>query len=157
MVMEVRRLGSPLAALGAAAQFVGQRRPFADFRAAVLIDTLRGQVMRGHYLVALEGQRLQGYIGWAMLETAVAERIARHGGAPTEAEAAAGTAVVWVQTVAATQRASLLACVNRLRTLHPGLRVMGVRHGRHGKVVIFDSVILPRRDEILAPTEPLRP
>jgi hemolysin-activating ACP:hemolysin acyltransferase len=151
MTLEVRRLGSPLAALGAAMHFLGRRRPFADFRAAVLIDTLHGQVARDHYLVALEGPQLSAYVGWATLDTAVAERLARGGGMPTQTEAASGGEVIWVLTVAATSRGALLACVNQLRALYPGQRVMGVRHKQHGKVVIFDQHMRPPGREPTAP------
>lgn len=138
--LRVQQLANPLAALGAALHFLARRSPFAGFRAEVLVATVHGQIHRGHYRVALEGQRMRGYIGWAMLDTAVAERVARGGPLPTEAEADCGE-VVWLLTVAATDRPALLALLSAGRALHPGRRVMGVRRRPNGHAVLIDRRI----------------
>ncbi|MBX9699348.1 MAG: toxin-activating lysine-acyltransferase [Acetobacteraceae bacterium] len=136
----VQQLANPMAALGAALHFLARRTPFAGFRAEVLTATVHGQIRRGHYRVALEGQRMRGYIGWAMLDTAVAERVVRGGPLPTEAEAEGGE-VVWLLTVATTDRPALLALLAAGRALHPGRRVMGVRRRPNGHAVLIDRRI----------------
>jgi hemolysin-activating ACP:hemolysin acyltransferase len=146
MALTVRRLGSRMAALGAAAQFVALRQPFAAFPAQHLIATLHGQIAREHYLFALDGQAVRAYLGWAMFDEAVAERVLRTGQAPTLGEAASGD-ILWILTAAATDRAALLSCVNALRAQRPGGRVMGVRHRTNGRAAVFDGRIRPRRTD----------
>lgn len=140
MSLEIRRPGSAMAALGAAAHFLARRPPFASFTAGLLIDTLHGQIRRGHYLFAMEGQRVRAYLGWALLEAAVAERLAASGQAPRPEECE-GTEVVWLLTVAAADAAALRAGLQAGRALHPGWRLMGVRRRPDGSFRLLDRRI----------------
>lgn len=140
MSLEIRRPGSPMAALGAAAHFLGRRQPFAAFAAGVLIDTLHGQIRRGHYLLAMEGQRVRAYLGWALLDAAVAERLAASGRAPRPEECDGGD-VLWLLTVAAADAAALKAGLRAGRALHAGWRLMGVRHRPDGSFRLLDRRI----------------
>lgn len=142
MSLEIRQPGSAMAALGAAAHFLAQRPPFATFPAGALIATLHGQVRRRHCLFAVEGQQVRAYLGWALLDAAVAERLAASGRAPAPAECE-GADVVWLLTVAATDTAALRVGLEAGRALHPGWRVMGVRRRPNGHAVLIDRRIRP--------------
>jgi len=143
MGLEIRRLGSTMAALGAAAHFLARHRPFAGFPAGAFVATLHGQVRRGHYLLVLEGQRIRAYLGWALLDAVVADRLARAGGTPSPEECE-GSEVVWLLTVAATDTAALKAGLDAGRALHAGRRVMGVRRRPNGHAVLLDRQIRAR-------------
>lgn len=140
MSLEIRRPGSAMAALGAAAQFLARREPFAAFPAGLLLDTLHGQIRRGHYLFAVEGQRVRAYLGWALLDAAVAERLAGSGRVP-RAEECEGADVVWLLTVGASDSAALRAGIAAGRALYPGWRLMGVRHRPGGTARLLDHRI----------------
>jgi len=134
----ILRPRDPLAALGMALHFLGQREPFASFPSKVLITTVDGEIRRGHYLMAFEGQRLTGFLGWVMLGDAVAERFAQSLVAPAPEEMQ-GEDVVWVLTVCATSRDVLAALVRTARHQHPRCRVMGVRHRATGRPSVLRS------------------
>ena len=136
--LAILRPRDEIAALGMALHFLGQREPFASFPAKVLVTTVDGEIRRGHYLMAFDGQRLVGFLGWVMLNHAVAERFARTL-VPPAPEEMRGADVVWVLTVCASSRAVLAALVRAARRQHPKCRVMGVRHRANGKPSVLRS------------------
>jgi hemolysin-activating ACP:hemolysin acyltransferase len=123
--------------LGLASHFLAAREPFGSFGAAALIRTLAAQIDRENCLFALDGQRVVGYVGWAVYDTDVAEKLAA-GGAPPPSAQSRGKDVVWVLTAAALHPDALMALLRALRAQHPGLRMMAVRHKRDGRRVVFD-------------------
>lgn len=143
--IEVRALPGRWPALGVAAHFVARREPFARFPAGELLRTLSGQVERGHALFAFAGATVVGYLGWAMYDSAAADRFARTGVPPT-ADPVDGE-VVWVLTAAAERDAALAALIRGLRRRYPGRRAMGMRHRAGGARVVFDQPIRPRAGE----------
>jgi hypothetical protein len=143
MPIVVRRIPDRMAALGAAARYLAGRQPFASFTAGSFIGTLAGQVGRGHCLFALDGLAVRGYLGWALLDTAEAERFARTGAPPPDA-ACRGRDVVWLLTAATDSALALKALLAAGRAEYPGLRVMGTRHKPGGRRVVFSQHI-PRR------------
>lgn len=142
MTIRTTRLANPLTALGAALRFVAARNPFAAFPAQALVATVQGEIDRGHYLFGVDGQRIRAYLGWAMLDAGVAERLARTGVAPTAAEACGGD-VIWLLTVVAEDTAALNACLDAGRRFHAGRRIMAVRRRTNGHVRVIDHVIRP--------------
>lgn len=140
MTIRVQTIANTWLALGLAAHFLSRRDPFAGFPSGDLIRTLNGQIERRHYLfafdVAADPARVAGYMGWAVLDTAVAERFAA-GGTPPSPEEAQGRDVVWILTAAADSPAAFDAIKRAARALYPAHRVMAIRH-RHGKRVILD-------------------
>ena len=135
--LTVRRLSGHWGRLGVALHFVARQEPFAGFRSADLVSTLNAQIQREHCLFALDGERVVGYLGWAQYDAAVAQSFAL-GGPPPPNALAHGKDVVWILTAAATHQAALMALVRTLRTDHPGMRVMGIRHKPEGRRVVFD-------------------
>lgn len=138
--LELRQLGSRQAAIGVALQFLARREPFRHFVTGTLVPTVAGQVLRGHYLLALDGLRVAGYLGWALYDQQDALTFARTGTAPPE-DRCRGKDVVWLLSVAATERAALDLMLAEGRRRYAGLRVMGVRHKPGGKAVVFDQPI----------------
>lgn len=141
--LAILRPRDTLATLGMAIHFLAQREPFASFPSKVLATTVDGEIRRGHYLMAFEGRRLVGFIGWVMLSHATAERFARSLVAPAPEEMR-GEDVAWILTVGATSRAVLVPLVRAARHLHPHCRVMGVRHRPNGPPRVLRSGISDR-------------
>lgn len=55
-----------LSALGAASLLLSQAKPFYDLSFGHWIDTVNGQILRGHYFFSLLSNRLVGYCGYAL-------------------------------------------------------------------------------------------
>lgn len=135
--LTVRLLPGRWPALGVALHFLSRHEPFARFPAAALVRTVSGQVERGHYRVATVGDRVVGYLGWALYDAAVAERFAATMQPPDD-RLAQGRDVVWILTAASHGADALLPMYRAVRALYPGLRLMGVRHKAGGRRVVFD-------------------
>lgn len=140
---ELRRVEGRHLAMGLALPYLAARQPFAAFQAGELTRTVAGQILRGHYLMAFEGARLVGYLGWACYSPEDAAAFARSLQAPPDARAD-GQGVVWLQTAAAGSSPALGAMLAQGRARYGGWRVMGVRHRRNGRVVVFDQPIRAR-------------
>lgn len=142
MTLEVRKIPDRWQALGLATHFVARHEPFSRFPAGDLIRTLHTQVQRGHYLFALDTAnkpaRVLGYFGWSLYHHAAAERFAATGVPPAE-ELASGGDVAWLVTSVADSRSAFFALAKAARALYPGHRVMGIRHKRGSKRVLFDQ------------------
>ena len=137
MAVMITQLSTPEAALAAAVHFLARRAPFDRFEFGTMTMSLDTQVRRRSYLFALEEQKVVGYVGWVMLDTATAEAFARENRIPRHDEAG-GDDVIWLLVAAATSRKALTEMISLLRQKHAGKRVMGVRHKPGGKV-LFDS------------------
>lgn len=141
--MSVRQVEGRHLAMGLALPYLAARQPFAAFQAGDLTRTVAGQILRGHYLMAFDANRLVGYLGWACYGPEDAAAYAHSLEAPPD-ERANGQGIVWLLTAAATVPEALEAMLRDGRRRYPGWRVMGVRHRRNGKVVVFDQPIRPR-------------
>ncbi|MFB2552315.1 hypothetical protein [Ensifer soli] len=144
--MDVRRLRDPFTALGVALHFLGQRAPFSTFKAADLVSTVDGQIRREHYLMALDGQKVAGYIGWALFDNETADRLTATGEQPSNdlaAKFAKGGDAVWLLTVAATRTDALRKLLAAGRSLYPGKRILGVRHGAAKDHLVRSMTINP--------------
>jgi hypothetical protein len=142
MTLEVRKIADRWRALGLAAHFVAKHEPFSRFPAGDLIRTLNAQVQRGHYLFALDTSsdpaRVTGFFGWSLYHQAAAERFAATGVPPTD-ELTSGGDVAWLVTAVADSRPAFFALAKAARALYPNHRVMGIRHKRDGRRIIFDQ------------------
>ena len=135
--LTLRPLTGRFGRLGVALHFVARIAPFANFRSTELVATLDAQIQREHCLFALDGERVVGYLGWALYDAAVAERFARGGPAPAIA-LAHGADVAWILTAVSLNHAALLQLVRALRERYPTLRVMGIRYKGNGRRIVFD-------------------
>lgn len=63
----------PFAALGSAALFVSQAEPFSTYPFGPWMDTIKGQILRNHYVFSQSDGRIVGYCGWALTDHAAAE------------------------------------------------------------------------------------
>ena len=147
---ELRQVEGRHLAMGLALPYLAARQPFAAFQAGELTRTVAGQILRGHYLMAFEGARLVGYLGWACYSPADAAAYARSLTAPPD-DRANGQGVVWLLTAAATFPEALEAMLRGGRRRYMGWRVMGVRHRRNGSVVVFDQTIRRRGSDLHDP------
>jgi hypothetical protein len=136
----VSQMKTPTAALAASAHFLARRKPFAGFGFGEMVLSLDTQAKNGHYLFALKGPKVTGYIGWTMLDAAVAEDFANAGRTPSAAQSN-GNDVAWLLVAASETRADLNAMLKAARARYRGKRVMGVRHKPNGKKVVFRSRI----------------
>jgi hypothetical protein len=82
--------------------------------------------------------RLVGYFGWSLFHHAAAERFAATGVPPAE-ELADGGDVAWLLTSVADSRNAFFALAKAARALYPNHRIMGIRHKRDGRRVVFDQ------------------
>lgn len=136
----VRQVEGRHLAMGLALPYLAARQPFAAFKAGELTRTVAGQILRGHYAMAFEANRLVGYLGWACYGPEDAAAYARTLEAPPD-DRADGHGVVWLLTAAATFPAALDAMLRDGRRRYRGWRVMGVRHRRNGAVVRFNRLV----------------
>lgn len=136
----VRTLAGRWPPLGVALHFLARREPFARFPSSALVRTVWGEIERGHYRFALSGDRVVGYLGWALYDAADARAFAA-GGPPPGDDKAQGRDVVWILTAAGDE--ALLPMYRALRALYPGRRLMGVRHKPGGRRVVYDRLLSP--------------
>lgn len=138
----VTRMKDNQAALGVALHFLARQKPFASLPAHQLVSTAARQIDAGRYMMAFENGRIVGFLSWELYGTDVAERFARTL-VPPAAEAGGGDDVVWLMLAAATTRPALRRMLQAGRMLHPGRRVMGVRHRAGGEAVVLRGRIPP--------------
>jgi hemolysin-activating ACP:hemolysin acyltransferase len=142
-MIHIRTLPGRFQALGEALHYLSRRPPFSDFKATELVRTIDAQLERRHYRFAVEGTTVVGYLGWALYDLQDAVAFTRTGQPPDNSRAN-GRDVVWILTAATSGSGALLALIEDLRSQHAGKRVMGVRHRRPGRRVVFDRVLQPR-------------
>jgi hypothetical protein len=108
-----------------------------------LVPTLDGQIRRGHALIAFEGSRVVGYLGWSLYSIDEALSFARTGQAPPDAPRDRGD-VVWVTTIAANSRPVLFGLAREARRRNEGRSLMAIRVYRDGgQRVIPPTLVLP--------------
>jgi hemolysin-activating ACP:hemolysin acyltransferase len=140
MALIVSQMNRPDAALAAAAHFLARRAPFDQFGFGMMTLSLDAQVKNRTYLFAIDGVKVVGYLGWAMLDTARAEAFARENRVPRHDETG-GDDVIWLLVAAAASKTALDAMLEAGRKRYAGKRIMGVRHKPGGRVVKFDKLI----------------
>jgi hypothetical protein len=133
------RFADPMLALGVATHFIARQPGFAAFPARVLMETLEGQIRRGHYLLVVEGQEVTGYAGWARVDRATAVSVAAGGEAPRNDQLAVLADIgdiVWLITLATTNSDAIRMLQREVRALNPGRELFGVRYGENGRRVL---------------------
>lgn len=143
MTLTIRQIDTPYVALGIAAHFLARHPPFSGFRFGDLIQTLDVQLRRHHARFAFEGERMVGYIGWALYSAQDAAQFAQTGRAPP-LDRPDGSDVLWVLTVAAVAPGVAKALTDTAMRLHAGKRAMGVRYRANGTRVVLDLQIHER-------------
>jgi hemolysin-activating ACP:hemolysin acyltransferase len=135
-----RQAGRPIEALGIAVELMFRRRPFADFRFGQVVLMLRGQITRGHYLIAYRDGRPVGYSGWAECSREIGERWLREGYAPTHEECMGGDCAMLI-TVVSSESETTAALIHAMRARYPNRRVYFKREyagGKTRKAVAFN-------------------
>lgn len=115
-----------VAAIGMAVELLHDVHPFREMTAHELIATIIGQVRRKHYVLAVEGEEVIGYVGWALSSEAVAKGWAEGRHRPSYDECEGGDCVIlmmwYAESAAATRRLA-----KYLRREYPGHRFYGRR------------------------------
>ena len=131
-----------MAALGLAVALLYQRRPFSDYRFGALVSVLRGQILRGHYLLAFRGDRAFGYSGWAECSREIAQRWLREGYSPTHEECKQGDCAIIISVVSDDVSVTR-ALIREMRQRFPNRPVYFKREYGHragGKVFVFNRL-----------------
>ena len=110
---------------------------------ALLRVARRALTRRSHALIAFEGSRVVGYLGWSLYSIDEALAFARTGHAPADAPRDRGD-VVWVTTVAANSRTVLFKLARAARAQNDGRSLMAIRVYRDGaQRVVPPTLIVP--------------
>lgn len=144
--IRILRIPDKYAALGIAVHFIAKREPFAKFGFGEFAHTLDGQIRRGHYFMAFRGNKVIGYVGYALYTSADAKAFAETGRPPDNP--ASGGDVLWLLTMVAVDDTIVDGLTRRLSHEYAGHRTMGIRYKADGSRRFFDLKI---RDRSRAP------
>lgn len=129
----------PYAAMGHAVNLLGKVQPFTSYRFGELAGTLGGQIGRGHYRFAMRGTQLEGYMGWALCDEALARDWVAGGCVPTYDECVDGDACV-LMTFWASSRHVTFQMIRQLRQLYPNRQAIFSRYYMDGRERRFNEV-----------------
>jgi hypothetical protein len=124
--LEIKQAAPRFPALGLAMYYLCHRKPFSDMPSSVIIPIVDGQIRRGHALIAMQGPRAVGYLGWALFTIEEALEHVHRGEAPEGATRDRGD-VLWPMTVAANSPDVLRALVRAARRMNVGRSIMTIR------------------------------
>ena len=62
--LEIKQAAPRFPALGLAMYYLCHRKPFSDMSSSAIIPVVDGQIRRGHALIAMQGPRAVGYLGY---------------------------------------------------------------------------------------------
>jgi hemolysin-activating ACP:hemolysin acyltransferase len=137
-----RQPSNGFSALGMAVDLLYRRDPFSQYKFGPLVSVLRGQILRGHYLLAFRGEQAVGYSGWAECTTDIAQRWLRDGYMPTHDECKGGDCAILINVVSS-ETATTFALIRAMRLRYPNRPVYFKREyakGKSRKVVTFNRV-----------------
>lgn len=124
--IECRQHPNDATSIGMVVELLHEVPPFSDMTARELTGTVIGQIRRGHYVLAVQDERVIGYVGWALASEEIAKGWAEGRHRPTYEESMDGDCVIlmmwYAQSAAATRRLARF-----LRRLYPGYRFYGRR------------------------------
>ena len=124
--LEIKQAAPRFPALGLAMYYLCHRKPFSDMPSSAIIPMVDGQIRRGHALIAMQGPRAVGYLGWALFT--IEEALAHvHNGEPPEGATRDQGDVLWPMTVAANSAPVLRALVRTARGMNVGRSIMTIR------------------------------
>jgi len=106
--------------------------PYASYRFGRFARTLAGQIERGHYLFAVRGKQIVGYVGWAMCEETVARAWVEGRHTPSFEECRGGDCTV-LMTWHAVSRDVVMFLARELRKAYPNHKAIFSRQYVGGK------------------------
>jgi hypothetical protein len=110
--------------------FLAARAPFRAMPLGPVVETVSGAVKRGHYILAVEAQRVVGVTCWALADYPIAARWTEGGPPPAYEDTLAGDTVVLMLGGGDHPRVALLG-IRHIAGLYPGRRYLMNRFGRH--------------------------
>lgn len=84
----------PARALGLAVSYLMTKPAFARLQFGGWSRILVGQINRQHYVLALQNQKVVGFLGWAVTSRELAEQWASHGRSLSFEESASGDTII---------------------------------------------------------------
>jgi hypothetical protein len=139
--LEIKQAAPRFPALGLAMYYLCHRKPFSDMPSGAIIPVIDGQIRRGHALIAMQGPRAVGYLGWALFT--IEEALAHvHTGEPPEGTTRDHGDVLWPMTVAANSPPVLRALVRSARQMNVGRSIMTIRPLENGSRLVPPILIV---------------
>ena len=112
--------------LGIAARLLHTHAPFSNYAFGKFAMTLTGQIRRRHYVFTIRGQKIVGYVGWALCQTEVAEAWMARRATPSAEECRDGPC--WVGLTWCAEDRDVVACqASYIRELYPDKKFHGAR------------------------------
>ena len=112
--------------LGIAARLLHTHAPFSNYPFGTFAMTLTGQIRRRHYVFTIRGQKIVGYVGWALCQTEVAEAWMARRATPSAEECRDGPC--WVGLTWCAEDRDVVACqASYIRELYPDKKFHGAR------------------------------
>jgi hemolysin-activating ACP:hemolysin acyltransferase len=137
-----RQAPHSILALGVAVELMFRCKPFSDFKFGPMVSVIRGEILRGHYLIAYRGNLPVGYIGWAECSQEIAERWMREGYSLSYDECKSGDCCVLI-TVVSSATDTTAALIRASRQRYPNRRIYFKREypgGKKRKSCVFNRI-----------------
>ena len=130
--LEASRVPNPNEAFGLAVIALSGVPPFSEYDFGAFGQQLFGQIHRGHYLFAVRGDRVLGYVGWGLCEEATA-RAWLEGERRLSSDDCAGGACVLVMTFLAAAPEVTRFLARECRVAYPDRKVVFAREYTDGR------------------------
>ncbi len=117
------------AAMTAAITFLAAREPFSAMPFGFVVQTVAGAIKRGHYILAVENNRVVGLTCWALAEANTAELWLSGEVMPTYEQTTKGDTVVLMLGGGDHARVALRG-IRHIAGLYPGQNYLMKRFGR---------------------------
>jgi hypothetical protein len=123
--ISARRL-KPEAALSAIVQFLARHDPFGAYELKAIVQSLQIQFLHNSNLIALESDKVVGYLGWLWTERSIAENWKLHGGRIYAKEQSFDAVAITI--LAVDDPKIILPMIKHAKTISQGLPVFWKRH-----------------------------
>ena len=146
----ILQLHGSFEAFGVVFDYLSRTDPFTRFQVGHFSSIVRQQLLKGHHLVAMEGQTPVGYVGWLLTTKAIGDIWQDDLGKLTPVSEETSDAAA-LTVVASRNRSILLRLIRGARTLNPGKKVYFKReYDTEGKSTRKSSVA----NAVLKPSVP---
>lgn len=125
------RMARADAGFAAVLTYLAAREPFRSMPLGPIAESVSGAVKRGHYILAVEAERVVGVTCWALTDYDTGIRWTSGGTPPAYEQTLAGDTVVLMLGGGAHPRVALQG-VRDIARRYPGMRYLMNRFGRPG-------------------------
>ena len=145
-----RRFKHPIFAFGATIDLLRSHKPFRDAPFGTYSSIVRGQIARDHYVFAISGNKIVGYVGWAICEEPIAKAWTERRHAPKYNECLSGDCWVGL-TYFAQSRKATFAMMGHIKRRYPGFKIYGLRRYQDGHERFLHTGPRPKGAGLLPP------